>query len=74
MNSLIVPSHFTPIPARLSRLLELAYNLWWAWHPEAQDLFKDIDPTLWENIYHNPVKFLREVRQDRLEASAADAA
>jgi starch phosphorylase len=73
LNSLIVPSHFTPIPTRLSRLLELAYNLWWAWHPEAQDLFKDLDPTLWENIYHNPVKFLREVRQDRLEASAADA-
>ena len=74
MNSLIVPSHFTPIPARLSRLLELAYNLWWTWHPEAQRLFIDIDAALWENIYHNPIKFLREVRQQTLETAATDTA
>jgi starch phosphorylase len=29
---------FTPIPDRIARLRDLAYNLWWAWHPEAQDL------------------------------------
>src|SRR5689334_10293138 len=74
MSSMIVPSHFTPIPLPLSRLLNLAYNLWWAWHPEAQHLFSDIDPVLWENVYHNPIMFLREVRQARLEAAAADDA
>ena len=56
---------YTPVPERLARLHELAYNLWWAWHPEARALYRDIDPPLWLEIYHNPVNFLREVRQKR---------
>jgi starch phosphorylase len=63
---------FTPIPERISRLAEVAYNLWWSWHPEAQDIFKRIDPKLWEDIYHNPVLFLREVRQSSLDQAAND--
>jgi starch phosphorylase len=63
---------FTPVPQRISRLRELAYNLWWSWHPEAQDLFRKIDADLWEEDYHNPVDFLRDVRQRRLEAAAED--
>ena len=62
---------FTPIPQRITRLRELAYNLWWSWHPEAQELYQQIDPELWEQDYHNPVDFLRDVRQRRLEAAAA---
>ena len=65
---------FTPTPARIARLRELAYNLWWTWHPEAQELYRQIDPDLWEEDYHNPVNFLRDVRQQRLEAAAADEA
>jgi starch phosphorylase len=64
---------FTPIPERITRLRELAYNLWWSWHPEAQELYRQIDPDLWEQDYHNPVDFLRDVRQRRLEAAAVDA-
>ncbi len=63
----------SPIPERLERLPELAYNLWWSWHPEAQLLFSEVDPALWELVYHNPVKFLNEVRQLSLEAAAANA-
>src|SRR6266487_2065637 len=62
---------FTPIPQRITRLRELAYNLWWSWHPEAQDLYRQIDPVLWEQDYHNPVNFLRDIRQRRLDAAAA---
>ena len=65
---------FTPIPQRITRLRELAYNLWWSWHPEAQELYRQIDPDLWEQDYHNPVDFLRDVRQRRLEAAAVDPA
>ncbi len=61
---------FTPIPARISRLRELAFSVWWSWHPEAQDLYRQIDSTLWEQDYHNPVDFLRDVRQRRLEDAA----
>jgi starch phosphorylase len=63
---------FTPIPKRIARLRDLAYNLWWTWHPEAQDLYRHIDADLWEREYHNPVDFMRDVRQTRLEAAAAD--
>ena len=65
---------FTPTPPRLVRLRELAYNLWWTWHPEAQRLFSQIDASLWEAVYHNPVSFLRSVRQTSLEAAAHDDA
>jgi len=62
-----------PLPEKLLRLRELAYNLWWSWHEEAQDLFKRLDPLLWENVSHNPVGFLRRVDQARLERAANDA-
>ena len=55
------PIGFTPIPDRLSRLADIAYNLWWTWHPEAQELFQRIDARLWEDVYHNPVLFLQQV-------------
>jgi starch phosphorylase len=63
---------FAPIPDRIGRLVEIAYNLWWSWHPEAQELFKRVDARLWEDIYHNPVLFLREVRQSSLDQAAND--
>lgn len=65
---------FTPIPERIARLRDLAYNLWWTWHPEARDLYRHIDAELWEQDYHNPVDFLRDVRQRKLEIVATDEA
>src|SRR5262245_4159332 len=62
------------LPARISRLGELSYNLWWSWHPEARDLFAAIDQTLWSLTAHNPVKLLREVNPERLQALAQDPA
>jgi starch phosphorylase len=64
---------FTPVPDRISRLVEIAYDLWWTWHPEAQELFKYIDARLWEDVYHNPVLFLRQVRQSSLDKAATDS-
>ena len=42
----------------LEKLKELAYNLWWSWHPEAKDLFRRIDPIIWSEIRENPIKLL----------------
>ncbi len=58
---------FPTMPSRISRLYELAYNLWWSWHPEALDLYRELDPDLWEDAGHNPVRFLSEVQPQRLE-------
>ncbi len=65
-------SAFTPIPDRIIRIVEIAYNLWWSWHPEAQELFRRIDARLWEDVYHNPILFLRQVRQFSLDDAAND--
>ncbi|HEY1014709.1 MAG TPA: alpha-glucan family phosphorylase [Herpetosiphonaceae bacterium] len=72
MNVAELPTLFAPLPQRIARLYELAYNLWWSWHPEAQALYAAIDGTLWERSGHNPVKFIREVSLSSLEAKAAD--
>lgn len=72
MNVISADLLFTPMPTRISRLRELAYNLWWAWNYDAQELYRQIDPELWEQEYHNPVGFLRDVRQVRLEEAAAN--
>ncbi len=62
------------LPARISRLSELAYNLWWSWHPDATWLFQHLDKTLWELTHHNPVKLLQQISPARLESAAVDPA
>ena len=74
MNLLGTLSVFPQIPARIQRLNELAYNLWWSWNSDAQALFSVANQELWDALTHNPVKFLREVSQERLNEVAADAA
>ncbi len=54
------------LPERLQPLLEVANNLWWAWNPEAVDLFRRMDHDLWSTAYHNPVKMLGMIDQGRL--------
>ena len=39
---------------KIARLSELAYNLWWSWTPEAQALYRDIDPDLWKRGQSQP--------------------
>jgi starch phosphorylase len=64
---------FPIMPARISRLYELAYNLWWSWHPEARALYSTLDPQLWEEVGHNPVRFLSLVQPAYLEQAAENA-
>ncbi len=65
------PNHFE-LPSRLRRLADLAYNLWWTWHPDAGKIFQTLDPQLWEATGHNPVQFLRQVPRERLDALLQD--
>jgi starch phosphorylase len=57
------------LPRRIDRLIELAFNLWWSWQPDAQEIYKLIDAQLWQECYHNPVKFLRQVKRKSLNAA-----
>ncbi len=60
------------LPKRIAKLGTIANNLWWSWNSEFLRLFKSIDQDLWETCGKNPVKFLKLVSQDRLEAAAKD--
>jgi starch phosphorylase len=65
---------FPLLPERLSRLRELAWNLWWTWNPRAQVLFRAIDPQIWDETTHNAVRLLSEVSPARLSDLARDPA
>lgn len=60
------------MPERIRGLHALAYNLWWMWHAEAQQLYSDIDPALWDAVRHNPVRFLSRVQSEPLDRAADD--
>ena len=60
------------VPAPLAPLMELAKNFWWVWHVDAVELFRRLDRKLWEDVYHNPVKLLGSISQEKLAAAAAD--
>ena len=62
------------LPKALARLEELAYNMRFAWDHETIALFRRLDATIWEEVYHNPVKMLGMVSQDRLKEIQADPA
>ncbi len=60
------------LPKRINRLSELAYNLWWTWHADAQRLFEHIDSVEWEQAYHNPVRLLNHIERKALNAAIRD--
>ncbi|MCP4695326.1 MAG: glycosyltransferase family 1 protein [Gammaproteobacteria bacterium] len=58
------------IPERLSRLTELADNLWYCWDQSARRLFRSLDNELWMQLGHSPKLFLHSIEQQRLQAAA----
>jgi starch phosphorylase len=54
------------------RLLALAQNLWWTWHPEVISIFTDLDPHLWRRVGHNPITFLNQITPDQIEERASE--
>ncbi len=65
---------FDAVPARIQKLNELAYNLWWCWNAEARQLFRMLDRTLWRQTSQNPVLMLQQLSREQMEAAATDAA
>ncbi|RLS29732.1 MAG: alpha-glucan family phosphorylase [Planctomycetota bacterium] len=54
------------------KCVALARNLWWSWHPEVINLFRELDPIRWRQLDHNPIALLAEFTPERLEARAAE--
>jgi len=63
---------FPNIPEKIAGLGELAYNLWWSWHPAARMLFKTLDRQVWKESGHNPVRMLRELPPETFASAARD--
>ena len=61
------------LPMPLRDLERIAMNFYWSWQPDGVDLFRTIDPALWDESEQNPQKFLSSVSQLRLWQKANDA-
>ena len=57
--------------AGFDALAELALDMRWSWDHAADDVWRQLDPVLWE-LTHNPWAVLQSVSRDRIEASSRD--
>jgi len=62
------------IPQQLRFLEELARNIWWSWNREAVDLFRSVEPALWEEVEENPIVLLERMPYEKLKLLAKDEA
>jgi starch phosphorylase len=53
-------------------LRKLARNLWWTWDQGAQEIFQELSPRGWQNLYHNAVAILHEVSDYELRVRLQD--
>ncbi len=52
-------------------LAELALDMWWSWNHATDEVWRQLDPELWE-ITHNPWVVLQTVSRDQIERVLAD--
>jgi len=60
------------LPESISKLKDLAYNLWFSWNPDVRDLYREIDDDIWDSCGRNPVKFLESVKVAKVQAKSKD--
>jgi len=69
------PRSFTvmpQLPPAISRLTDIAYNLWSVWNSDAFELFRRMDHDLWDEVNHNPITFLGSLSAGRLTELGQD--
>ncbi len=54
------------------RLRELSFNLWWNWHPQVLEMFRELDHKGWQETNHNPIALLQRFVPGELAKRAAD--
>ena len=54
------------------RLRELSFNLWWNWHPQVLEMFRELDPRGWVETNHNPIALLKRFPTGELAQRAAE--
>jgi len=53
----------------LDELKKYAYDLLWTWQPRIENLFRSLDPDLWESTRANPVLVLSQLGGDGIAKS-----
>jgi starch phosphorylase len=56
----------------VKKLHDLSRNLWWSWNIEAQSIFRDLSPQVWERTHHNPIAVLTEMSGEEVVARLGD--
>ena len=54
------------------RLRELAFNLWWNWHPQVLEMFRELDHRGWADTNHNPIALLKPFAAGELATRVAE--
>jgi glycogen phosphorylase len=62
------------LPPPLQPLQALSWNYWWSWAPDGNEVFRDLDPGLWQQCEQNPRTLLAQISDLRLAQVAADPA
>lgn len=60
------------LPESLSKLDELAQNIWWSWNSDAKKLFREIYRPAWKEAESNPVQLLNLLSYEKLVALGND--
>jgi starch phosphorylase len=58
----------------LKPLAPVAYNYRWSWHPDGEQVFRDINGFRWERSGRNPVRFLNDLWPTTQAAAERDTA
>ncbi|MBA2736377.1 MAG: alpha-glucan family phosphorylase [Pyrinomonadaceae bacterium] len=60
------------MPENLQLLEKIAWNFFWAWRPSGAKLFRELEPSLWEECEQNPRLLLKKISQFRLWQKSLD--
>jgi glycogen phosphorylase len=56
----------------LARLRRLSKNLWWTWNQECQEIFQELSPRGWQDLYHNAIAVLQDISEYELSMRLQD--
>ncbi len=70
LKEINVKSH---LPESLSKLDEIAQNIWWSWDSKAKNLFRHIDREAWIDAASNPVLLLNILNYEKLVSLGENA-
>jgi starch phosphorylase len=60
------------MPENLQLLEKIAWNFYWSWRPSGAQLFRELEPSLWEKCEQNPRLLLKNISQLRLWQKSLD--